>query len=76
MVGCIYLTTNLVNGKKYIGKRQSSVFDVRYKGSGKYLKNAINKYGWDNFSCEVLEWCETIEDLVNAEKRYIAESNA
>lgn len=76
MIGYIYLITNLVNGKKYIGKRQSGVFDVRYKGSGKHLRNAIDKYGWDNFSCEVLEWCETVEDLVNAEKRYIAESNA
>lgn len=45
MYGYIYITTNLTNNKKYIGKHASSKFDENYKGSGKRLWNAINKYG-------------------------------
>ena len=76
MIGYIYLTTNLINGKKYIGKRQSAVFDSKYKGSGKYLVNAISKYGWDNFSCESLQECSTVEELNAAEKLFIEKFDA
>ena len=43
MFGYIYETTNLINGKKYIGKHISSDFDKFYLGSGTYIKNAIEK---------------------------------
>ena len=55
MFGYIYKTTNLINGKIYVGKRQSSTFDENYYGSGKYFKRALKKYGKSNFSREVLE---------------------
>lgn len=71
MIGYIYLTTNLINNKKYIGKRQKSKFDESYKGSGKHLQLAIKKYGWDNFSCEILKWCETVEELNISEQYFI-----
>ena len=71
MIGYIYLTTNLINNHKYIGKRQKSKFDESYKGSGKRLQAAIKKYGWENFSCEILKWCETIEELNQSEKYFI-----
>ena len=35
MYGYIYITTNLINGMKYIGKHKASMFDPAYKGSGK-----------------------------------------
>ena len=76
MIGYIYLTTNLINNHKYIGKRQKSKFDESYKGSGKRLQAAIKKYGWENFSCEILCWCETLEELNRSEKEYIALYNA
>lgn len=63
MYGYIYKTTNLINGKIYIGKHKSLVFDVKYYGSGLYLKAAIAKYGIDNFKCELVEWCDTLKDL-------------
>ena len=46
MFGIIYITTNLINNKKYIGKHKcdSIEFDG-YLGSGKILKNAIKKNG-------------------------------
>ena len=43
----IYKTTNLVNGKIYIGKDKYN--NPKYLGSGKILKLAINKYGKGNF---------------------------
>ena len=74
--GYIYLTTNLINNKKYIGKRASRVFDRSYYGSGKILKKALNKYGKENFKVEILEWCLTLEDLNLAEKKWIKNCNA
>ena len=76
MYGYVYLTTNLVNQKKYIGQHKSSVFDKKYKGTGKLIKQAISKYGWENFETIILEECETPEELNEAEKRIIKEYNA
>lgn len=76
MFGYIYITENLVNGKRYIGKKSSPEQDMNYLGSGKLIKRAIKKYGKENFKCEVLEWCETEEELNNMEKYYIKAFNA
>ena len=76
MFGYVYITTNLINGKKYIGKRSLPEFDTKYLGSGKLLKRAIKKYGRENFKCEVIKWCETEEDLNNSERYYIKQYNA
>lgn len=72
MTGYIYLTVNEINNKIYIGKRQKPRFEKWYKGSGTHLKLAFNKYGKDKFHTTVLEWCETEEELCQAEKRWIA----
>lgn len=65
------ITENLINGKKYIGKHESSSFDSTYKGSGAAIKDAFLKYGWDNFSCKVLCECSSIEELNEKEKHFI-----
>lgn len=37
MYGYIYLTTNLLNNRMYIGKHKSDIYDKSYYGSGKIL---------------------------------------
>lgn len=77
MYGYIYLTTNNVNNKKYIGQSSYKKINKKdYLGSGKYLKKAIQKYGKENFSQEILIEAETFEELNHLEKIYIAKYNA
>lgn len=76
MYGYVYQTINLINGKKYIGKHKSNVFDESYKGSGVYLSRAIKKYGWENFKCELIQCCDSKEQLNNAEVYYIQKYDA
>ena len=66
----IYKTTNNVNGKVYIGKSEKT-FDGSYYGSGILLWKAIEKYGIENFQVEVLELCETVEQLNDREIYWI-----
>ena len=69
----IYKTTNLTNGKVYIGKSEKD-FNREYLGSGVLLSKAIKKYGKENFKVELIETCNTIEDLNNREKFWITEN--
>ena len=78
MYGYIYITTNLINNIKYIGQKKSNKFDESYKGSGTYLRRAINKYGENNFECHILEQvgdiktiCDSKAELDYAEWFYI-----
>ena len=54
MYGYIYKTTNLINGKIYIGKHKSEKYDKNYYGSGKIISIAISKYDISNFKNELL----------------------
>lgn len=71
MFGYIYKTTNNINGKIYIGKKHSKIFLENYYGSGKLIKRAIEKYGLENFVVEIIEECNTLEELNNREIYYI-----
>ena len=70
----IYKTTNLLNGKFYIGKHQTANPDDTYLGSGKALEAAINKYGRDNFKKEVLYIFDSEIAMNSKEKELITES--
>ena len=77
MYGYIYLTINNINGKKYIGQKKSDIFlGERYLGSGTALGNAIKKYGKENFSVELLEECDSFEQLNDCEKYWILKFDA
>lgn len=67
----VYKTTNLINYKIYIGVHKSK--RKNYLGSGKILKQAIKKYGRDNFKCEIIEHCESEEEMFSREKYWIKE---
>lgn len=73
MCGYIYKTTNKINNKIYIGQHKTNKdsIDEKYYGSGKLLLEAIEKYGKENFEVEILEWCETEEELNNKEIYWI-----
>lgn len=75
----IYKITNLVNGKVYIGQTIHSL-EERYK---QHLKNAskglagklypaMRKYGFNNFYAEVIEECNSTEELNTREVYWIA----
>ena len=77
---CIYLRTNLINGKQYVG--QTIDFKMRER-DWKYSKNYSNgvvdyakaKYGLDNFQTSILKVCDTQDELDEWEKYYIKELN-
>lgn len=81
-MGCIYKITNNINNKAYIGYTTQS-FEHRMKQHKNddiqhdtLLGRAIAKYGWDNFSCEIIECCDDKENLLELEKYYIKKFNS
>jgi group I intron endonuclease len=70
----IYKTTNLINGKFYIGKDAKN--KDSYYGSGIILNKAIKKYGKDNFKKEILEECLSLEELADKEVYWIDKLSA
>jgi group I intron endonuclease len=83
MIG-IYLITNIVNKKLYIGSSQDikrRFYLHKYhlnKGNhtNQHLQNAWNEYGKDNFSFSILEQINNTEQLLEKEKAYILEHNS
>ena len=71
----IYLTTNNINGMKYIGKHYGELND-NYLGSGKLLKKAILEDGKENFSKEILYISQDGNENSRKEIEYIALYNA
>lgn len=65
--GFVYCTTNLVNGKKYIGRHKGRAKDS-YIGSGKTLLKARKKYGSENFTRDILQYCISEIDIVESER--------
>jgi group I intron endonuclease len=78
--GIIYLITNVVNGKKYIGQTTATC-KRRYNAHKRAafscqsqlpLHRAMRKYSINNFSVEMIEKCNSIESLNAAESKWIA----
>lgn len=75
----IYLITNKLNGKQYIGKtiyspkkrfRQHVQDSRKTRNKNRPLYKAFNKYGVDNFKIEVIEKCD-VEEAANREIYWI-----
>ncbi len=61
----LYQITNNLNGRIYIGRRSTDIEPHldNYMGSGVQITRAINKYGIENFTKEIVHYCETFEEL-------------
>lgn len=72
----IYLVTNRINGKQYVGQHHydGEGIDNSYKGSGVLLRQAYKKYGVENFTIEVIEYCSDAS-LDYLEVKYISVYN-
>lgn len=62
MIGVIYMYTNNINNKVYIGQtNRPKIRQVEHKchslkrGTSTHFYNAVRKYGWDNFKYSILE---------------------
>ena len=73
MPAIVYVTTNLVNGKRYLGKSDGK--NPNYLGSGKLIKCAIRKYGRVNFSRSVVAECATEKEAYEVEEKFSREWN-
>ena len=71
MLYTIYETTNLVNGKTYIGKHQTVDPNDSYMGSGLNIRRAFEKYGLEWFDKTVLYVFETEEEMNAKEKEIV-----
>lgn len=69
----VYLTTNLKNGKQYVGSHHTQNENDGYLGSGRIFLKAVKKYGKENFKREILKECDEIIEARKLEEYYINE---
>ncbi len=75
----IYKITNLINHKVYIGQTTRPIEERMYEYAAQSRKirgnsaihRSINRYKWKNFTYEILDIAETIDELNEKEKYYI-----
>lgn len=77
-IWCVYIHTNKINNKVYIGIT-SQIPEKRWGKNGNYYKknqsvfyNAIHKYGWNNFEHIIFAEDLTKEEAINMEIKLIA----
>ena len=77
----LYLRTNKINGKQYVGqtndfrKRENQWNCLKARYANQYIGAEREKYGVENFKCEILAEVDTREVAWELEKRYIEEFN-
>jgi group I intron endonuclease len=75
--GLVYVATNLVNGKRYIGvtvnldERRLSHCGAARQGTKRYFPHAIRKYGEEMFRFRVLKRCADMVEAFAEEQRLI-----
>ena len=72
-MGCIYMYTNKINGKKYIGQTVRPLYrrhSQHLSQHDTYFDRALAKYGRENFELEVLEDNISDEEELNKKEEY------
>lgn len=69
----VYKTTCLLNNKYYIGVHKTDNIHDDYLGSGKNILEAIEKYGREAFSKEILHIFDNKEEMFEKEKELVTE---
>jgi group I intron endonuclease len=81
----VYKITNKINGKVYIGKTKSNLnsriachkHEAKGYRTNQAIHKAIRKYGWENFTIEVVEdGIESLDFLNKQEMFYIQQYNS
>lgn len=81
----IYKATNIINGKVYVGQTIHSLEKrknqheraYRYSHSKDFIfSRAIRKYGKENFTWEIIDTSETLEELNQKEEMWILRLNS
>jgi len=72
----VYKYTNVINNKVYIGRTMQTIKNRAGKNGNNYKEctkfwHAICKYGWNNFTLEILADNLTYEESIELEKCYI-----
>jgi hypothetical protein len=67
----IYKTTNIKNGKFYIGMHSTNNLNDGYLGSGKHLRNSVYYHGKENFKRDIIEFLPDRSSLKEREKEII-----
>lgn len=72
----IYKIQNKIDGKIYIGRTKRGLKrrlkeHINKRSSCRYLKNAINKYGFDSFDFDIIGCANNEDDLCKLEKEFI-----
>ena len=63
----VYIIRNKLNHKFYIGKHSTNNLVDGYMGSGIAIKNAIKKYGLENFKKDILCFFDSQDDALKVE---------
>jgi group I intron endonuclease len=83
-MGVIYKITNTVNGKVYVGQTCAPLErrwrehkgDARTRTTCRYLHAAMRKYGYENFTIEVVDRSDSRDELAEKEIAWIAKLDA
>lgn len=77
----VYLRTNKINGKQYVGQsgnfknREYNWYNTKWSYAGRLINNARAKYGAENWKTDILRECETLDETNFWEMYYIKKLN-